>query len=262
VTAPRTMSSSVMVIAGETTETADVATVIAVVAPATSGALASRSISTTASTTAIARGCAAKHAKPVAAIGVNAMNSVATNDPRSTLEVPPLSTIRDFLALALTLGAFPMTIMANAAAQTVAAQTLPGTIEFVTTQPANQSLARVFLGANVKNPEGQTVGDINDLMFDTAGNISTFVIGVGGFLGMGEKIIAVPFTALTISSTADGARTITLKASKEALKLAPTFTPTEKTTIDAVRDKGVDLGHKTADKANELKDQAARKSTT
>ncbi len=147
-----------------------------------------------------------------------------------------------------------MTIMSNAMAQTS-----PAAIEFVTAQPANQSLVRVFLGATVTNPEGQTVGDINDLMFDKAGNISTVVIGVGGFLGMGEKIIAVPFPALTISSGADGARTITLKASKDALKLAPTFTATEKTTMDTMRDKAIDLGHKTADKANELKDQAAKK---
>ncbi len=151
-----------------------------------------------------------------------------------------------------------MAIMSNSSAQTPP-QPSPSTIEFVTAQPANQSLARVFLGATVTNPEGQTVGDINDLMFDKTGNISTVVIGVGGFLGLGEKIIAVPFTALTMGSSTDGARTITLKASKDALKLAPTFTATEKTTMDAVRDKAVDLGHKTADKANELKDQAAKK---
>ena len=96
-------------------------------------------------------------------------------------------------------------------------------------------------------------------MFDKAGKISTVVIGVGGFLGMGEKIVAVPYTALTIGSGTNGARTIVLKASKDALKLAPTFTATEKTTMDVVRDKAVDLGHKTADKANELKDQAAKK---
>lgn len=147
-----------------------------------------------------------------------------------------------------------MTIMSNAEAQSS-----PVTIEFVTTQPANQSLARVFLGAIVTNPEGQTVGDVNDLMFDKAGNITSVVIGVGGFLGMGEKIIAVPFSALTMGAAADGVRTISLKASKDALKLAPTFTATEKTTMDVVRDKAVDLGHKTADKANELKDQAAKK---
>lgn len=141
----------------------------------------------------------------------------------------------------------------------IAAQSSPRTIEFVTTQPDNQSLGRVFLGASVKNPAGQIVGDINDLMFDKAGNISTVVIGVGGFLGMGEKIVAVPFNSLTMGPGPDGARSIVLDASKDALTLAPTFTATEKTTMDSVRDRAVDFGHKTAEKANELKGQAARK---
>lgn len=141
----------------------------------------------------------------------------------------------------------------------LAAQTSPSAIAFVTAQPTGQSLARVFLGAIVTNPEGQTVGDINDLLFDKVGTINTVVIGVGGFLGMGEKIVAVPFSALTLGSGSDGARIITLNTNKEALKIAPTFTATEKTTMDIVRDKAVDLGHKTADKANELKDQAAKK---
>jgi sporulation protein YlmC with PRC-barrel domain len=161
---------------------------------------------------------------------------------------------RTILALSLTLGALPMTMTTQPAAQTS-----PSVIDFVTTQPANQSLARVFLGANVKNTEGDTVGDVNDLMFDSTGRISTVVIGVGGFLGMGEKIVAVPYGDLTVGRGTDGARTIVIKASKDALKLAPTFTATEKTTMDVVRDKAVDLGHKTADKANELKEQAAKK---
>lgn len=96
-------------------------------------------------------------------------------------------------------------------------------------------------------------------MFDISGQISTVVIGVGGLLGMGEKIVAVPFADLTLHPEADGVRRIVLKASKESLKLAPAFIATEKTTLDAVRDKAVDLGHRTADKANELKGQAAKK---
>lgn len=140
-----------------------------------------------------------------------------------------------------------------------AAQSAQADFEFVLTQAAHQSLARVFLGANVTNPEGRSVGDVNDLIFDKTGTISAVVIGVGGLLGMGEKIIAVPFNALKISSGSDGARTITLEASTDALQRAPSFTATEKTTMDSLRDKAVDLGHRTADKANELKIQAAKR---
>jgi sporulation protein YlmC with PRC-barrel domain len=164
--------------------------------------------------------------------------------------------VRTTFAAACTLGIFSMTVSPHAIAQT---PTAPAVIEFVTSQPMNQSRARVFLGADVTNPEGQIIGDINDLLFDKTGQISTAVIGVGGFLGLGEKSVAIPFAALTVRLAADGSRTIALTASKSELNLAPTFIATEKTTMDVVRDKAVDLGHKTADKANELKDQAVKK---
>lgn len=133
------------------------------------------------------------------------------------------------------------------------------TIEFVTTQPSSHSLARVFLGTSVKNAEGETVGDVNDLVFDDHGKINAVVLGVGGFLGMGEKTVAVPFSALTVGAATDGARTLTINIGKESLKHAPMFAATDKTTMDAMRDRASELGHMTAEKANALKDQAARK---
>lgn len=156
--------------------------------------------------------------------------------------------------LALCLGVMPMLT-----ASQLSAQTSPTALEFVTSQPANQSLARVFLGANVTNTDGEVVGDVNDLMFDSTGMIRTVVIGVGGFLGMGEKSVAVPYSALTIGTGTNGVRTIVIKASTETLKLAPIFKATEKTTMDVVRDKASDIGAKTVDKAKELTDQAAKK---
>lgn len=165
-----------------------------------------------------------------------------------------MSKIPSVFALALALGSASMVVTSQ-----LVAQTTPPSIQFITAQPADQSLARVFLGAAVKNPDGETVGEIHDLMFDKSGNISTVVIGVGGFLGMGEKFVAVPYAALLIGPGKDGTRTIILKASKGDLTLAPAFSATEKTTMDVVRDKAVDLGHKAAEKASELKDQAAKK---
>ena len=132
-------------------------------------------------------------------------------------------------------------------------------IQFVTEQPASEWLARVFLGADVQNALGERVGDINDLVFDRSGRISTVVLGVGGFLSMGEKNVGVPYSALTYGIGKDGARIITVALSKDALKLAPVFKATEKTTMDTVKDKAADIGHKTVDKAVELKDQAVKK---
>ena len=53
-------------------------------------------------------------------------------------------------------------------------------IAFVTQQPQNEWLARVFMGQDVHNLTGERVGDVNDLIFDRQGRISTVVVGVGG----------------------------------------------------------------------------------
>ncbi len=148
-------------------------------------------------------------------------------------------------------------LLANpASAQT----TSPASInQFITAQPANEWMARVFIGAKVRNATGDMVGDINDLIFDRSGRISTVVLGVGGFLGVGEKSVAVAYSALTVSVDKDGKRLITVAFSSEALKLAPNFVATEKTTLEAVEDKAIELGKKTSEKAGQIKDQALKK---
>ena len=159
------------------------------------------------------------------------------------------------LAGALALAAAPP--FGQASAQT--ADTSGATVSFVTQQAANKSLARVFIGQAVHNATGETVGDVNDLVFDRKGRINSVILGVGGFLSMGEKSVGVPFSALTFNVGKNGERVIVVALSKEALVKAPEFKASEKTTFDKVKDKASDLGHKAADKAVELKNQAAKK---
>src|SRR5262245_62099515 len=54
----------------------------------------------------------------------------------------------------------------------------PGDARFVTVQPQGEWLASLFIGQPVTNQAGETVGDVNDVLFDKAGRISTVVIGV------------------------------------------------------------------------------------
>ena len=49
------------------------------------------------------------------------------------------------------------------------------------------------VGLNVYNDNNESIGSINDLLTDKSGNIKAVVIGVGGFLGVGEHLVAVPF---------------------------------------------------------------------
>jgi sporulation protein YlmC with PRC-barrel domain len=53
--------------------------------------------------------------------------------------------------------------------------------------------ASQMVGLNVYNDNNESLGSINDLLTDRNGNIKAVVIGVGGFLGVGEHLVAVPF---------------------------------------------------------------------
>jgi sporulation protein YlmC with PRC-barrel domain len=54
--------------------------------------------------------------------------------------------------------------------------------------------ASKLVGLNVYNANNEKVGDINELITDSSGKIDTVVIGAGGFLGMGEHNVGIPFS--------------------------------------------------------------------
>jgi len=69
------------------------------------------------------------------------------------------------------------------------------------------------------------IGEINELIISRDGTVVAVIIGVGGFLGMGEKDVAVEMSQIGIMREADDADDIFLvvKSSSEALEAAPTF---------------------------------------
>jgi hypothetical protein len=78
-----------------------------------------------------------------------------------------------------------------------------------------------LVGNDVYNAAGEDLGDIKDFMVDMAtGTISYAVLSFGGFLGMGDKLFAVPWHALVLDT--DRHRFM-LHVTKEALKDAPGF---------------------------------------
>jgi sporulation protein YlmC with PRC-barrel domain len=60
--------------------------------------------------------------------------------------------------------------------------------------------ASKVVGLNVYNAQNENVGSINDLLLDKSGNIKAAVISVGGFLGMGARLVAVPFDKMKFST--------------------------------------------------------------
>jgi sporulation protein YlmC with PRC-barrel domain len=86
-----------------------------------------------------------------------------------------------------------------------------------------------LIGANIKNMANETVGEINDLVLDKDGKVVAVVVGVGGFLGIGEREVALDYRSLHIkydpnAMTNAGATTIQVNATKESLKNAPEWT--------------------------------------
>jgi len=57
------------------------------------------------------------------------------------------------------------------------------------------------VGLSVYNENNESIGTINDLLMDKSGNIKAVVLGVGGFLGMGEHLVAVPFDKVKFVDT-------------------------------------------------------------
>jgi sporulation protein YlmC with PRC-barrel domain len=80
-----------------------------------------------------------------------------------------------------------------------------------------------YYNQSVYDAKDNKIGDINDLLVDKEGKINAVIIGVGGFLGAGEKNVAVPFTALKLTEK-NGKRYLVMDTTKEALNKAPGYT--------------------------------------
>ncbi|MFN6943813.1 MAG: PRC-barrel domain-containing protein [Cytophagaceae bacterium] len=66
--------------------------------------------------------------------------------------------------------------------------------------PAQFLTASSIIGDRVENSKGETLGDIKDVMLDIQnGKIEYVVMEFGGFLGLGEKLFAIPFGALELN---------------------------------------------------------------
>ena len=75
----------------------------------------------------------------------------------------------------------------------VLAETVSNNGQFLTQEKAGQWRASKLKGLNVYNNNNEKIGDIDELLVDSTGKVQAVVIGVGGFLGMGEHEVAVPF---------------------------------------------------------------------
>ena len=92
-------------------------------------------------------------------------------------------------------------------------------------QEANTVLAKQdLIGQTVYAPDKAKIGSISDLILSKDGkSVEGFVIGVGGFLGIGEKSVALKMDKLKMTSGANGAMELAMDMTKDELTNTPTF---------------------------------------
>ncbi|WP_143025632.1 PRC-barrel domain-containing protein [Paracoccus isoporae] len=88
-------------------------------------------------------------------------------------------------------------------------------------QSGNELRVDWITGASVTSPDGDSIGDVNDIIVDSeSGSMIAAIVGVGGFLGIGEKQIALPWDQLTINYDAEE---ITSELTQEEADAAPEY---------------------------------------
>ena len=146
-------------------------------------------------------------------------------------------------------GLLASTVLATAAysqtapAPVPAPATTPGTVQMMK-HNGGEWRASKLIGLSIYNPQNEKIGDINEIIVDPTGKVSGVVVGVGGFLGMGEhdvlvnleqiKFVNEPIRSVSITTTTANrpARVANEKwypdhavmnASKDQLKAMPQF---------------------------------------
>jgi sporulation protein YlmC with PRC-barrel domain len=105
--------------------------------------------------------------------------------------------------------------------------------------------------------DAERLGEINDIVVNQEGQIAAVILGVGGFLGVGEKNVAVNYTDLQWVTAADNTERIVLETTREALNAAPA--------VDLVEDQPMETATAPADQApadDAMEEQAQEQAAT
>ncbi|WP_159586116.1 PRC-barrel domain-containing protein [Chelativorans xinjiangense] len=121
-------------------------------------------------------------------------------------------------------------VATGAVAQTTAPTGDPTTLD---QQPAEEmtiraegNLASNIIGEAVYNGTGEdaeNIGSVRDLVIDKEGNVEAIVVGVGGFLGIGQKEVALEYDLAQWSEQQDGERWLVVETTADALRAQPDF---------------------------------------
>lgn len=110
---------------------------------------------------------------------------------------------------------------------------MPGSSSTMTTAPdatgGGSAMAGVdakeLIGADVKNADNKKVGEVQAVQLDAAGKVRNLIVGVGGFLGLGERAVSLDTSKVTV---ADGGDTLRTTLTEEQLKAMPEYQYSDK----------------------------------
>lgn len=107
------------------------------------------------------------------------------------------------------------------------ASTAPATSgQFVNAQKSDQMLSSKFIGTDVIGSNDEKIGDVSDVLFDKGGKVHAYIVGVGGFLGIGAKDVALaPSSFQLVKGENNSADKLRLSMTKDQLQQAAKFEP-------------------------------------
>jgi sporulation protein YlmC with PRC-barrel domain len=98
-----------------------------------------------------------------------------------------------------------------------------GGTQFLLKQESGDYLASNLIGKSVYNSQDEVIGDINDLVSDESGKIVGVLLGSGGFLGIGEKDVAIRFEELKLARDENNDIKVIANLDQETLASAPDY---------------------------------------
>ena len=108
--------------------------------------------------------------------------------------------------------------------QTAEQPAAPNAVQgLITMQDENTFMGSKLMNATVYSPQNESIGDVNDVILTRDGKVEGVVVGVGGFLGIGEKDVAIKMDRIKMTETDNGVQLV-LEATKDELAAAPEFT--------------------------------------
>ncbi len=124
--------------------------------------------------------------------------------------------------IAASLAVLATPVLAQTATTTTTTGMAPADAKYATVAK-DEMFTSKLKGLNVKNSQNETIGEITDIAFKGK-EVNALILSVGGFLGMGERYVAVSPDTVKINYDAKAEKwTAMMNTNKESLKTAPEF---------------------------------------